>query len=125
MDAWDPTAAYLAGEYRPIGNFCPRCGRHDRAIGFGAQMSCGHCGMEWQASVTELPPARPREPEADPGAEVTRLRRRVRRWRGDPFGPGVVDGLSEGATSLKPDAGGSAPHGVDTPTLPGLTQPLD
>ena len=52
-DHWDPTAAFLAGEYRPIGRYCPRCGRHDTSneMSTRSQMVCGGCGASWQADA--------------------------------------------------------------------------
>ncbi len=53
-EVWNPTDAYRSGEYRPIGRYCLRCGRHDRVVSYGAQESCGNCGAPWQADVDEI-----------------------------------------------------------------------
>jgi hypothetical protein len=55
--SWNPTAEFLAGEYRPR-SLCPRCGS-DRAVDYGAQLGCGRCGASWQPDVEVLRDARP------------------------------------------------------------------
>ena len=50
----DHTVPVHAPTFRPVGQFCPRCGEDNRVVDFGAQLLCGHCGRTWQADADIL-----------------------------------------------------------------------
>lgn len=60
-DHWNPTAAFLAGDYQPIGEYCPRCGVHTPSSTNDAQVNCAKCGATWQRDAPERVPGPPEE----------------------------------------------------------------
>ncbi len=112
-EVWNPTTAYQSGQYQPIGRYCPRCGRHDRMVSYGAQESCIHCGATWQADADEIEvyiaALQPEGPAPKPSPTS--------------FAVSVADGPAVEPCPEPAERSGWFDHGHQATTSPGLESP--